>query len=378
MQRVFLWILLFIMLLLSGAGSPVLAQSTDPERNDGVVHAVMFWLETCPHCHVVIDQVLPPLQQQYGDQLQIELIEVSSEAHGLLLRQAADTFAVPYDQVGVPFLVIGDHVLVGADQIPTELPGLITQYLANGGVDYPNIPGLAEALPENSSGNASTGPPDTVVPTRASGFGLAIVIMAGMVVALIATAATFIRGTGTHHPQRTQRGSRPRSQRQSTQHAAATAQHAGDSWRERAIPILSLIGLVVAGYLAYVETQSVAAICGPVGDCNAVQSSPYAYLFGIIPIGVLGVVAYVLILVAWLWPRIRPEDALAHYAPLAVFGLTLVGTLFSLYLTYLEPFVIGAVCAWCLTSSVIITLILLASIGPAIQAYNAYKVGKTH
>jgi uncharacterized membrane protein len=82
---------------------------------------------------------------------------------------------------------------------------------------------------------------------------------------------------------------------------------------------------------------------------------------------VLGAIGYVLILAAWLWGRLR-SDGLARYAPLAVFGMSLIGVLFSLYLTYLEPFVIGAVCAWCLTSAVIITLLMLLSLRPALQA----------
>jgi uncharacterized membrane protein len=80
------------------------------------------------------------------------------------------------------------------------------------------------------------------------------------------------------------------------------------------LPTLALGGLGVAGYLAYVETQAVAAVCGPVGDCNAVQSSPYAYLFDVIPIGVLGVIAYLSILAVWLWGRMR-RDTVARYAP---------------------------------------------------------------
>jgi uncharacterized membrane protein len=47
------------------------------------------------------------------------------------------------------------------------------------------------------------------------------------------------------------------------------------------------------------------------------------------------------------------------------------GTLFSLYLTYLEPFVIKAVCMWCLSSAAIITLLLLLNVGPAVQDFNA-------
>jgi len=141
---------------------------------------------------------------------------------------------------------------------------------------------------------------------------------------------------------------------------------------ELATPILALAGLGVAVYLAYVETQAVPAVCGPVGDCNAVQSSPYARLFGVLPIGVLGAAGYLAILAAWLWRRWR-SDRLATYAPLAVFGMTLFGVLFSVYLTYLELFVIRAVCAWCLTSAVIMMLLMLLSLRPALETALALK-----
>jgi len=51
----------------------------------------------------------------------------------------------------------------------------------------------------------------------------------------------------------------------------------------------------------------------------------------------------------------------AKAAARALVLLTLCGTLFSIYLTALEPFVIGATCAWCLSSAVIVTLLLLLS-----------------
>jgi uncharacterized membrane protein len=123
----------------------------------------------------------------------------------------------------------------------------------------------------------------------------------------------------------------------------------------------------VAGYLAYVEIRDVPAVCGPVGDCNAVQNSPYALLLGFLPVGLLGVLGYVVILVAWLWARLN-WGGLARWATMALFGLTLFGTLFSLYLTCLEVFVIRAVCSWCLTSAVLMTLLLLLSIRPAVRA----------
>ena len=70
---------------------------------------------------------------------------------------------------------------------------------------------------------------------------------------------------------------------------------------------LAIVGLVAAAYLAYVETAAVTAVCGPVGDCNTVQQSAYARLFGVLPIGVLGLAGYAAILGAWLVAR-RPAS----------------------------------------------------------------------
>ncbi len=141
------------------------------------------------------------------------------------------------------------------------------------------------------------------------------------------------------------------------------------SWRKNAMIILFILGMIVALYLSYVETQAVKAVCGPVGDCNAVQSSKYARLFGVLPVGVLGVLGYVGMLAAWLIGKSR-WNKIANLARLAFFGMALFGVIFSIYLTYLEPFVIRAVCMWCLSSAVIMTLILLNSIPETIQALN--------
>jgi uncharacterized membrane protein len=97
-----------------------------------------------------------------------------------------------------------------------------------------------------------------------------------------------------------------------------------------------------------------------VGNCNAVQLSPYARLFGVLPIAYVGLTGYVLIGVALGIARLT-SGTTAQAAARALVILTLCGTLFSIYLTALEPFVIGATCAWCLSSAVIVTLLLLLS-----------------
>ncbi len=141
------------------------------------------------------------------------------------------------------------------------------------------------------------------------------------------------------------------------------------AWRQIAMVILFLLGMLVAFYLTYVEVRSTKAVCGPVGDCNAVQSSKYARLWGVLPIGLLGLGGYVAMLIVWLVGKSK-QPKIANLANLVFFGMALFGVIFSIYLTYLEPFVIKAVCMWCLSSAVIMTLILLNSIPETVQALN--------
>jgi uncharacterized membrane protein len=137
----------------------------------------------------------------------------------------------------------------------------------------------------------------------------------------------------------------------------------GPTWVGYLVPALCVLGLGVAGYLTFVESRQVAAICGPVGDCNTVQSSPYARLFGFLPVGALGVLGYLAILCAWAVERLG-KDRLSDLASLAVFVFAFFGVLFSIYLTYLELAIIHAVCMWCLISATIMAVLLVVASGP--------------
>lgn len=140
----------------------------------------------------------------------------------------------------------------------------------------------------------------------------------------------------------------------------------GDSTQERyslpgwLVALVAFGGVLVAGYMAYVEVTQTEAICGIVGDCNTVQQSAYARLFGVLPVGEIGIAGTLAILLAWAIGHAKAEK-LARLARMAVLGMALIGTLFSFYLTFLEPFVIGATCAWCLTSAIIMLLLLWLS-----------------
>ena len=109
-------------------------------------------------------------------------------------------------------------------------------------------------------------------------------------------------------------------------------------------------------------------MCGPVGDCNTVNQSEYARLFGVLPVGALGLVGYAALSLAWSVSRFA-SGTVVSWARLSLLVMTVGGTLFSIYLTFLEPFVIGATCAWCLTSSVVMTAMMWLSAGSGRDAW---------
>ncbi len=117
-----------------------------------------------------------------------------------------------------------------------------------------------------------------------------------------------------------------------------------------AIGVLCLIGIGIAGYLTYVHYAGLKVLCLSSGGCETVQASTYAKLDGI-PVAVLGLGGYVLILASL---AIRGDIGRA-----TGFGIALIGFLFSAYLTYRELFTIKAICQWCVSSAVLMTLLLI-------------------
>ena len=247
-------------------------------------------------------------------------------------------FQIPKDRLGVPTLIIDTEVLVGTDEIMMVFPKLIEDFLAQGGMDWPKIPGFHKTIfktpaPANKVESAELLQMPTVELSLTEklardpiGNGLAIFVLIGMIFVIFHTLVLF---------------KHPNSPLKAT----------------KIVPILCLLGLAVSSYMVYIEMYHLTAVCGPIGDCNMVQQSEYAKLFGILPIGILGFIAYIAILLAWSIGQYASEK-IAQIGRLTLFGLTLLGTLFSIYLTFLEPFVIGATCLWCLTSAIIMTSLL--------------------
>jgi uncharacterized membrane protein/thiol-disulfide isomerase/thioredoxin len=362
-----------------------------------VVLAVLFYSPSCGHCHLVINDSLIPLLEQYGDQLQILGVDVSQPSGQVLYQASSEYYQVPQERMGVPRLIVDDRVMVGSLEIPAEFPGIVEEGLAQSGIDWPSFPGMAEIVanmeaqaqeeatqtaestnseeptsvpteepvatevstptstPEALALNPTNLPPQdpSVATAFPEGGALAAAVLGGMVLAL---GFALLRVVAA---------------RESLFSLARPLPARARSW---AVPILAVVGLGVSLYLAYVEIGHVEAVCGPVGECNIVQTSQYASILGI-PVAVLGVLNYVAILALWAVQSLS-TGRWADLAGRALIVLTIIGVLFSVYLTLLELFVIRAVCAWCLSSAVITTLIMLLVLLPVTQTSTSGRQPK--
>jgi uncharacterized membrane protein len=120
---------------------------------------------------------------------------------------------------------------------------------------------------------------------------------------------------------------------------------------------LAVIGMGVAGYLTWTFYADAQAVCvGGAASCARVQASDYAELAGV-PVALIGVAGYAALAGAFALPGLR--------AALAAAFLSLAGLGFSAYLTYVELFVIEAICQWCVASAVVMT----ALAGVAVTRY---------
>jgi len=366
---------------------------------------------------LLVDQQLPPEDREFflltNGQLEILLVNASRRRGNELYTASLNR--IPGDG-GVPRLVFGDTVLIGDLDIPQRFPGLVRAALEAGGMDWPPLVGLADHLARLSQaqptgadvhgGAPTSAAPDTTratvdsahVPEPAASPETTQVVVdsarrpeptvlpdttptsedAG------APTATGLGPTGIPGLEAVSR----------EDNASAWAKYGRDPvgstlalavlcgmvalmlWtplgvrREQPTALdwpvlaLALAGIGVACYLTYIEATGTAAVCGPVGDCNTVQQSRYATVFGV-PVAAMGLVGYIGIVLAWGLARFR-TGVVAEWAKIGMFAITLLGTLFSIYLTFLEPFVIGATCAWCLSSAVLIA---------ALHVYAVRSVG---
>jgi len=125
-----------------------------------------------------------------------------------------------------------------------------------------------------------------------------------------------------------------------------------------AAALLSLAGFFVSLYLYLYKIGRIGTLACGTGGCETVQTSPFSRFLGL-EVALYGVVGYLVLLVLSMDTLRRPAAAISSRLLLILSG---AGLAFTIYLTYLELFVIKAICRWCVGSAVIITLIFIVAL----------------
>lgn len=119
-----------------------------------------------------------------------------------------------------------------------------------------------------------------------------------------------------------------------------------------AIAVLALAGLFLSTYLLLYKLGVYGTLrCGAGGSCSVVQASPYAVFLGI-PVAGWGTGWYAAVFTASLL-GVQPRFLEAAWPGRALLLLAGGGIAFTAYLTWVELFVLEAICRWCVGSAVL-------------------------
>ena len=132
-----------------------------------------------------------------------------------------------------------------------------------------------------------------------------------------------------------------------------------DKWLFRASFALVIIGVLVSVYMTVYKISGNEGMCLGSGDCSTVNASRFSEVNGI-PVAVIGIIGYLAILGAHLLENRSPF--MRKNATLLIFGMALTGFIFTVWLVYIEIAVLKALCPFCGTSQVAMTLIFIIAV----------------
>jgi uncharacterized membrane protein len=126
--------------------------------------------------------------------------------------------------------------------------------------------------------------------------------------------------------------------------------------RRQTLALLAVVGICIALYLTLYKVGVIGVLSCSIGSCETVNTSKWSMLLGI-PIAAWGLAAYIALL---LLAMVGSGESREASVPIARMLVALAGwsVLFSAWLTYLELFVIHAICIWCVTSALLWVVIL--------------------
>ena len=132
-----------------------------------------------------------------------------------------------------------------------------------------------------------------------------------------------------------------------------------DKWLYRASLALVVIGLLVSIYMTIYKLTSNDSVCLGAGDCSTVNASIYSEVNNI-PVAAIGILGYLAILGVLLFEN--RNSFLRQNGTLLIFGMALTGFLFTIWLIYVEIALLKAICPFCVTSQVAMTIIFIIAV----------------
>jgi uncharacterized membrane protein len=245
-----------------------------------------------------------------------------------LFYKLASEYGVKKDDVGVPFMIIGNKVLIGTDEIEKNMSSLIQDGIKQGGIPFPEKVLHSEFSKDIDvkaiENKNSEGKPYAIF-TIIFLLTTALFSLLSLKFKTLIKHITFLKVT-----------------------------------RNYLIPILIFLGFVISIYLFYIETTYSSAFCILFSGCNTVQKSSFSHIFGIIPVALLEIFVFCVFFVLWAYSYKLNKDRIFCFGSRNVlFCVSFIAVAIAICLTFLEIFTIKAACVYCIISSIILGLLLI-------------------
>jgi uncharacterized membrane protein len=126
------------------------------------------------------------------------------------------------------------------------------------------------------------------------------------------------------------------------------------------VAALALAGIFISLYLTLYKLGVIGELNCSIGSCETVNTSRWSTFLGL-PVAAWGLLFYLDVFgvaILGTMPRWEEQPVIS----IALVAQAAIGVLFSAWLTYVELAVIHAICIWCVTSAVIVVVILVVSV----------------
>ena len=135
------------------------------------------------------------------------------------------------------------------------------------------------------------------------------------------------------------------------------------------VAALALAGIFLALYLLLYKLGFIGELACSVGSCETVNTSKWATFLGL-PVAAWGVAFYIGVFVLAI---VSTQERFAESRAVSAMLVAVIagGLLFSAYLTWLELFVINAICQWCVVSAIVVLCMFVVAVLDFRESGNA-------